>query len=123
MVVGWWGYRRPTAELAGENQLVNTFSVSEPPLHLILYTSPLSRYGLAAQRNCSALLDRFDRRQIHFEICDVSRHPERADEDSVCFTPTLVRRCPLPRLYVMGDMSNIDALADLLGASGAEPIR
>jgi hypothetical protein len=60
------------------------------------------------------LLERFDRSRVSFEVCDVSQFPEKAEQDAICFTPTLVRRHPLPRLYVMGELSNIDALAELL---------
>ena len=49
----------------------------EPNLvDLILYVSASSRYAQAAQRNCKTLLDRFDPRQVKFEVCDVGAHPE-----------------------------------------------
>jgi len=54
---------------------------------LILYVSASSRYAQAAQRNCKTLLDRFDPRLVKFEVCDVGAHPDRAEEDSVCYTP------------------------------------
>jgi hypothetical protein len=91
----------------------------EPDLvDLILYVSASSRYAQAAQRNCKTLLDRFDPRQVKFEVCDVGKHPERAEEDSVCYTPMLVKRHPLPRTYVVGDLSNMDPLVDLLKSCG-----
>jgi hypothetical protein len=97
--------------------------LAQASLHLILYTSPLSRYAITARRNCDALLDRLDRSRVNFEVCDVSQDPDRAAEDAICFTPTLVRRHPLPRMHVMGELSNIDVLADLLDSDGAVPIR
>jgi two-component system response regulator GlrR len=91
----------------------------EPNLvDLILYVSASSRYAQAAQRNCKTLLDRFDPRQVKFEVCDVGAHPERAEQDSVCYTPMLVKRHPLPRTYVVGDLSNADPLVDLLKSCG-----
>lgn len=47
---------------------------------------------------------------MRFEVCDVSQHPERGDEDAVCYTPVLVKRRPLPRAHVLGDLSNPAAL-------------
>ena len=85
---------------------------------LILYVSASSRYAQAAQRNCRTLLDQFDPSQVKFEICDVGVHPDRAEEDAVCFTPMLVKRHPLPRTYVVGDLSNADPLVDLLKSCG-----
>jgi hypothetical protein len=88
------------------------------PIDLVLYISTSSRYAQSAQRNCKTLLDRFDRRQVKFEVCDVGEHPERAEEDSVCYTPMLVKRHPLPRTYVVGDLSNLEPLVDLLKSCG-----
>ena len=85
---------------------------------LVLYISASSRYTSVARRNCQTLLDRFDPRQVRFEVCDIGEHPERAEEDSVCYTPMLVKRHPLPRTYVLGDLSNTEPLVDLLRSCG-----
>jgi two-component system response regulator GlrR len=92
-------------------------------IELVLYVSPLSRYAHIARRNFEELLARFDRRRVQFEICDVSLHPERGDEDSICYTPMLVKRRPLPRTYVLGDLSNTEALVELLESCGVSPVR
>ena len=88
------------------------------PVELVLYISASSRYAGVAQRNCKTLLDRFDRRQVIFEVCDIGQHPERAEEDAVCYTPMLVKRHPLPRAYVLGDLSNANPLVALLTSCG-----
>lgn len=87
---------------------------ASPPVELVLYISPFSRYAQIARRNCEALLAQFDRRRIRLEVCDVSQHPERADEDAVCYTPTLVKRLPLPRAY--GLIHRIEHLVERTGA-------
>ena len=86
----------------------------------MLYVSSLSRYAHIAQRNFEALLSRVDRRRLRVEICDVSQHPERGDDDAVCYTPMLVKRRPLPRAYVLGDLSNTEALEKLLESCGVD---
>ena len=88
------------------------------PVDLVLYVSASSRYAQIAQRNCRMLLDQFDKRQVRFEVCDIGKHPERAEEDFVCYTPMLVKRHPLPRTYVVGDLSNAEPLVDLLKSCG-----
>jgi len=90
---------------------------------LVLYVSPSSRYTHAARRNCEALVARFDPRRLRLEICDVSRNPERAEEDAVYFTPMLVKRSPLPRTFVLGDLSDATAVMELLESCGVNPRR
>jgi hypothetical protein len=93
------------------------------PIELVLYVSASSRYALAARRNCAAVLSSFDKSRLRFEVCDISREPERAEEDAVCYTPMLVKRRPLPRTCVLGDLSNSEALVTLLRTCGLEPKR
>ena len=88
------------------------------PVELVLYISANSRYTSTAQRNCRTLLQQFDRHLVNFEICDIGQHPERAEEDAVCYTPMLVKRRPLPRASVLGDLSNANPLVDLLKSCG-----
>jgi two-component system response regulator GlrR len=98
-------------------------AASLPLVDLVLYVSSNSRHTPAAQRNCEDVLARFDPRTIRFEICDVSTHPDRAEADAVLFTPMLVKRHPLPRTYVLGDISNAAAVIDILEACGVRPTR
>jgi len=88
----------------------------------VLYVSTAWSYAAAATRNCEALLARFDRRAVRFEICDVSLHPDRAETDGICFTPVLLKKQPLPRTYILGDLSNSTVLMDLLVSCGVEPL-
>ena len=88
------------------------------PVELVLYISASSRYARTARQNCQTLLEQFDHRQVNFEVCDIGEHPERAEEDAVCYTPMLVKRRPLPRAYVLGDLSNANPLVDLLKSCG-----
>jgi hypothetical protein len=94
-------------------------SAPAPPVDLVLYVSALSPHASAAQRNCELLLSHFDRTHLHFEVCDISKHPERAEAHSVCFTPMLLKRDPPPRTYVVGDLSNVTALVELLQSCGS----
>ena len=88
----------------------------------MLYVSAASSYAASATRNCEALLARFDRRAVRLEICDVSEHPDRAETDGICFTPVLLKKQPLPRTYILGDLSNTAALVDLLVSCGVDPV-
>jgi|SRR5215468_5976657 len=92
-------------------------------VELVLYVSAASPYGAAATRNCESLLARFDSKHVRLEVCDVSRDPDRAETDGICFTPVLLKRYPLPRIYILGDLSNTTAIVDLLASCGVEPLR
>jgi len=98
-------------------------AAANPRIELVLYVSPASSHTAAARRNCEALLARFDQRCVRLEVCDVTKHPDRAETDRICFTPVLLKKLPLPRAYVVGDLSNTAALVDLLASCGVDPVR
>ncbi len=51
---------------------------------------------------------------FELEIIDISSDPARAETDRVIATPTLVKLSPLPVRRVMGDLSNLPRLLQLL---------
>lgn len=113
------GYTRRMPRPSGARRARGSGSrAAAEPVELVLYISASSRYAITAQRNCKTLLDQFDNRLVNFEVCDIGQHPERAEEDAVCYTPMLVKRHPLPRAYVLGDLSNANPLVDLLKSCG-----
>jgi hypothetical protein len=65
------------------------------------------------------VLAAYDRRRIRFAVCDVAADPVQADADHIIFTPSLVRRSPRPRTWIIGDFAQPQVVADLLHASGA----
>jgi circadian clock protein KaiB len=92
------------------------------PVELTLYISPTSPPSLKARRNMEKLLQEFRTAEIGFEVLDLAREPERAEQDNVVFTPTLVKRRPEPRAWILGDLSDPAVVTDLLHMCGIEPI-
>lgn len=43
---------------------------------------------------------------IEFEIIDIMKHPEIAEQEKVFATPMLVRMSPLPRRRIVGDLAD-----------------
>lgn len=84
------------------------------PVELILYVSSRSPHSAAAIRNIRKVLDRFNSSRVKLTVCDLSLEPHRGAEDSVAFTPTLVRRHPGPRTFILGHMANPELLLELL---------
>ena len=89
-------------------------------IDLVLYTSASSEKCQKAIRTVHAVLERYDTSQVRFSICDLSGRPQSAEEDSVVFTPTLVKRGPGPRTWIVGNLDQPDLLVDLLEVSGVE---
>ena len=93
-------------------------------IELTLYISTSSPSSLKALRNLQTLLSEYDGRQIGLTICDLSREGAvTAEEDRIAFTPTLVKRNPEPKVWILGDLAEPDLVVDLLAHSGVERIR
>lgn len=86
-------------------------------IELVLYISRDSTASTRAQRNLLRVLDQYDGASVR--IVDVASDPDGAAADRVDFTPTLVRRAPLPRRWLIGDLRSIQPLEQLLEHSGA----
>ena len=97
---------------------------STPRIELTLYISASSPTSLKALRNLQRLLRDYQPTQLRLTICDLSReHPATADEDRIAFTPTLVKRSPGPKVWVLGDLEDSEIVGDLLAHSGLERVR
>lgn len=44
--------------------------------------------------------------QYELEIIDVLEHPQRAEDDKILATPTLIKQLPPPLRRVIGDLSD-----------------
>ena len=84
------------------------------PVELILYVSSQSARSHAALRNIRNVLKRFKSSRVKLTVCDLAIDPAGGIEDSVAFTPTLVRRTPGPRTFILGHVTNPDLLMELL---------
>jgi DNA-binding response OmpR family regulator len=96
-------------------------AMDEPRIEFVLYISAASASSLRAVRNMQRLLAEYDARRVGFTICDLSKEePASLDEDRIAFTPTLVKRRPEPKTWILGDLENTRAVTDLLHLSGVE---
>ena len=94
---------------------------SEVRVELVLYVSSASPASIQARRNLERLLERFDAAQVKVTVCDLVRDPLAGEADRVAFTPTLVKRYPEPRMWLLGNLREIELLSDLLRVSGVDP--
>jgi two-component system response regulator GlrR len=89
-------------------------------VELVLYISSASPASIQARRNLERILSDFEAAQIKLSICDLVRDPMAGDGDGVAFTPTLVKRSPEPRMWVLGNLREQEIVSDLLRVCGVD---
>ena len=89
-------------------------------VELVLYISSASPASIQARRNLERLLAGFDLSQVKFTVCDLVTDPRAGEADRIAFTPTLVKRSPEPRMWVLGNLKDTDMVADLLRMCGVD---
>ena len=58
--------------------------------------------------------------RILLAVCDLARDPMAGETDRVALTPTLVKRYPAPRMWVLGNLREPEIVGDLLRACGLD---
>ena len=94
---------------------------SRPRVELVLYVSSASPTCVQARHNLERLLEDFDTSQVLYTVCDLVQEPLAGEADRIAFTPTLVKRYPEPKMWVLGNLREPQVIADLLRVSGVEP--
>jgi CheY-like chemotaxis protein len=93
-----------------------------PRVELALYLTDHSIASVHARRSVETALQHFDRRQVRLSILNPRHDLAAADRDCVTLTPVLVRRAPKPKIWLIGDLRDVELLVDLIAASGLEPV-
>jgi CheY-like chemotaxis protein len=89
-------------------------------IELVLYVSASSEKCQKALRTIQQVLEMYEAQQVSFFVCDLSGKPALAEEDAVVFTPTLVKRGPGTRTWIVGNLDQPDLVVDLLEVSGVD---
>jgi CheY-like chemotaxis protein len=81
-------------------------------IELSLFISARSPSSLRAIRKLRGLLEQFETKNVHVRVVDLSTTLDDPDAERIVFTPTLLRRHPLPRFSVLGcdDMKAVEAM-------------
>jgi hypothetical protein len=139
-VTGYKVLRKPVAfsallttieDALGEILPASVVSLGAPEpaeLELILYVTSTSQESHKAIRNIHRALKPYDPRRFRLTIVDVSKGGDEAwyqglEEDRVIVTPTLVRKKPGPKTWIVGTLSPIEAVDQLLASALGEPER
>jgi len=105
----------PERRVAGASRRMPAATVE-----LVLYVNKVWVTSIRARENLQKVLDDYVGAQVRLKVCDVADDALAAEEDQVVFTPTLVKRSPPPRAWVIGDLSDLSVVTSLLDMSGVE---
>ena len=97
-------------------------------LELALYVTGTSLKSQKAMRNLQRALRGRDPHSVRLVVCDVAElgtgdNCENLDADHILVTPTLVRRNPPPKVWVVGDLSDREVLEEVLSAPDLAELR
>ena len=93
---------------------------ASPVLELVLYVSTHSLASARALEVLRALVPE-SALDVRLTVCDLAIEPGAGDADNVVFTPTLVKRQPSPRTWILGDLSRPDTVGELLRTLRVNP--
>jgi circadian clock protein KaiB len=94
----------------------------EAPLYeLHLYVSGATPNSTRALRNIKEICEQYLAGRYVLRIIDMYQQPELAQQEQIIAAPTLVRRLPLPRRQLVGDLSNRPAVLVTLGIDHLPP--
>jgi CheY-like chemotaxis protein len=105
----------PERRVAGASRRTQAATVE-----LVLYVNKVWVTSIRARENLEKVLEDYVGAQVRLKVCDVADDALAAEEDQVVFTPTLVKRSPPPRAWVIGDLSDLSVVTSLLDMSGVE---
>jgi CheY-like chemotaxis protein len=87
-------------------------------LRLRLYVSGTSQASRKARRNLALVLRDVDEARVDVVVLDIAgaerSWADPANEDRVVVIPTLVRIAPMPRVWIAGDLSQIELVRDAI---------
>jgi len=75
---------------------------------LLLYVSNHTPRSVAAFANLKRMCEEQHPGNYRIEVIDLLEQPQLAKEAQIVAIPTVVRRSPLPRRRVVGDLSNAE---------------
>jgi circadian clock protein KaiB len=82
---------------------------------LQLYVAGMTLRSMEAIERVRRFCEMYFKDMFELEIIDIYKHPELAMERQIIFSPSLVKRLPLPRKVIIGDFSNKDTMLRAMG--------
>jgi len=89
-------------------------------VELTLYVRSVAEASRQARAAVEQVLAGFVSSQVSYTVHDLVDEPLAGADDRIAFTPTLVRRHPAPRVWLLGSLRDPQIVTDLLNACGVE---
>jgi circadian clock protein KaiB len=89
--------------------------IIEGKLVLKLYVSGMSRKSMEAIKNIKQLCDEHLKGAFELEIIDIYKNPEFASEQHIVFSPSLLKKLPLPKKTLIGTLADTKKVLKALG--------
>lgn len=99
---------------------INNKSFKEDRFILQLYVSGMSPRSMEAIENIKRICKEYIKNMFDLEIIDIYKNPEVATKEQIVFSPSLIRRSPLPRKILVGNFSDRKKVLRILGISFKE---
>lgn len=90
---------------------------SKEKLVLQLYVTGMSPKSMEAIENIKQLCDEHLIDTFELEIIDIYKNPERAIDQHIVFSPSLIKQLPLPRKTLIGTLADTGKVIKALGIS------
>jgi circadian clock protein KaiB len=89
--------------------------IADNKLVLQLYVSGMSLKSMEAIGNIKKICSELMEDSFQLEIIDLYKHPELASEQQIVFSPSLIKRLPLPKKTLVGTFSDTEKVIRGLG--------
>ncbi len=89
--------------------------IADKKLVLQLYVSGMSLKSMEAIGNIKRICSDLMEDSFQLEIIDLYKHPELASEQQIVFSPSLIKRLPLPKKTLVGTFSDTEKVIRGLG--------
>lgn len=96
---------------------VTPLLIADGKLVLQLYVTGMSPKSMEAIENIKLLCEEHLKDAFELEIIDIYKNPERASEQHIIFSPSLIKQLPLPRKTLIGTLSDTQKVIKALGIS------
>ena len=84
-------------------------------LILQLFVSGMSPKSMEAIENINRLCNEHLENAFELEIIDIYKNPEMASEQHIVFSPSLIKRLPLPKKTLIGTLADTGKVIKALG--------
>ena len=89
--------------------------VIDGKLVLQLYVCGMSQKSMEAIENIKRLCDEHLKDAFELEVIDIYKNPEVATQQQIVFSPSLIKRLPLPKKTLVGSFSDTEKVIKALG--------